>query len=570
MTHDHDHDLRPTGAQIDAALNPPPGRNGGDLVVETLQGLGATTVFGLPGQHALGMFDALRRSSLRYVGLRVENNAGFAADAYGRITGEAAPLLLSTGPGALTSLPALQEAAAASAPVIAISSQVPAAGLGGGRHGYLHELRDQKASFRDVVKSVHTVRTASQIPSAVSAAWESALTAPHGPVWVEVPQDVLIAPTALPVVTAMDATPRDLLPRPELTAAAAHQLCGAERPAIVAGGGVVRADASGKLRALAERLDAPVVTTFGGKGAFPWEHPLSLQSWLEDRHTTDLLEDADVLLVVGSGLGELTSNYHTFEPRGRVIQIEADLGKLESNHAALGIHADARIALSALLETVDTLAPRAVDGRRAPVPSGTERASTLLAKVRERIASQDLALEQKVLAAVRGALPDDSPSFWDMTILAYWAWSAFDARNPNTMHSAQGAGGLGYGLPAALGAAVADPGRPVLAVSGDGGAMYSIAELATAKQYDLPVTWLIVDDGGYGILREYMMDAFGEATATELARPDFVALAESFGVPAVVTTPGTLREDLADSLARSGPSVVVLPALLRMFAPTHL
>ncbi|MFE3655476.1 thiamine pyrophosphate-binding protein [Streptomyces sp. NPDC059165] len=570
MTHDHDHDLRPTRAQIDAALNPPPGRNGGDLVVETLQGLGATTVFGLPGQHALGMFDALRRSSLRYVGLRVENNAGFAADAYGRITGEAAPLLLSTGPGALTSLPALQEAAAASAPVIAISSQVPAAGLGGGRHGYLHELRDQKASFRDVVKSVHTVRTASQIPSAVSAAWESALTAPHGPVWVEVPQDVLIAPTALPVVTAMDATPRDLLPRPELTAAAAHQLCGAERPAIVAGGGVVRADASGKLRALAERLDAPVVTTFGGKGAFPWEHPLSLQSWLEDRHTTDLLEDADVLLVVGSGLGELTSNYHTFEPRGRVIQIEADLGKLESNHAALGIHADARIALSALLETVDTLAPRAVDGRRAPVPSGTERASTLLAKVRERIASQDLALEQKVLAAVRGALPDDSPSFWDMTILAYWAWSAFDARNPNTMHSAQGAGGLGYGLPAALGAAVADPGRPVLAVSGDGGAMYSIAELATAKQYDLPVTWLIVDDGGYGILREYMMDAFGEATATELARPDFVALAESFGVPAVVTTPGTLREDLADSLARSGPSVVVLPALLRMFAPTHL
>ena len=137
----------------------PPGRNGGDLVVETLAGLGATTVFGLPGQHALGMFDALRRSVLRYVGLRVENNAGFAADAYGRITGEAAPLLLSTGPGALTSLAALQEAAAASAPVLAISSQIPTAGLGGGRHGYLHELPDQQASFRDVVKSVHTVRT---------------------------------------------------------------------------------------------------------------------------------------------------------------------------------------------------------------------------------------------------------------------------------------------------------------------------------------------------------------------------------------------------------------------------
>ncbi|MFI8822386.1 thiamine pyrophosphate-binding protein [Streptomyces sp. NPDC053431] len=560
MTHDHDLVLRPTAAQIAAALTPPPGRTGGDLVVETLSGLGATTVFGLPGQHALGMFDALRRSDLRYVGLRVENNAGFAADAYGRITGEAAPLLLSTGPGALMSLAALQEAAAASAPVLAIGSQVPTAGLGGGRHGYLHELRDQQASFRDVVKSVHTVRTHSQIPSAIAAAWKSALTAPHGPVWVEIPQDVLLAGTTLPVVTAMDATPDEVVPRPELTAVAAHLLANAERPAIIAGGGVVRSDASGKLLALAERIDAPVVTTFGGKGAFPWEHALSLQSWLEDRHTTDFLEDADVLLVVGSGLGELSSNYHTFAPRGRMIQIEADAGKLESNHPALGIHADARLALQAILETVDVR-------RDAGAP---ERVRAVLDKVRERLAAQDLGLEQRVVAAVRAALPDRAPSFWDMTILAYWAWSAFDARRPNTMHSAQGAGGLGYGFPAALGAAAADPTHPVLAVSGDGGAMYSIAELATAKQYGLDVTWLIVDDGGYGILREYMTDAFGEATATDLSRPDFVALAESFGVPAVLTTPDALTEDLSRALRTPGPSVVVLPALLRMFEPTHL
>ncbi|MGW1808588.1 thiamine pyrophosphate-binding protein [Streptomyces sp. NPDC002078] len=560
MTHDHDLVLRPTDQQTAAALNPPPGRNGGDLVVETLAGLGATTVFGLPGQHALGMFDALRRSSLTYVGLRVENNAGFAADAYGRITGEAAPLLLSTGPGALTSLAALQEAAAASAPVLAISSQIPTAGLGGGRHGYLHELPDQAASFRGVVKSVHTVRTQSQIPSAIAAAWKSALTAPHGPVWVEIPQDVLLAPTALPVVTAPDATPQDLVPRPELTAVAADLLSRAERPAIIAGGGVVRSDASGKLRALAEKLQAPVVTTFGGKGAFPWEHPLSMQSWLEDRHTTDFLEDADVLLVVGSGLGELSSNYHTFKPRGRVIQIEADLGKLESNHPALGIHADARLALQALLETVQERTDES-----APV-----RVRELLRRVGERIASQELTLEQEVLGAVRRALPATAPSFWDMTILAYWAWSAFDPRGTNLMHSAQGAGGLGYGFPAALGAAAADPTRPVLAVSGDGGALYSIAELATARQYDLPVTWLIVDDGGYGILREYMTDTFGQATATELTRPDYVALAESFGVPGVRTTPETLEEDLAKALTAPGPSVVVLPAVLRMFAPTHL
>ncbi|MFF8785478.1 thiamine pyrophosphate-binding protein [Streptomyces sp. NPDC015125] len=562
-------------------------RNGGDLVVESLAALGADTVFGLPGQHALGVFDALRRSALRYIGLRVENNAGFAADAYARTTHGVAPLLVSTGPGALMTLAALQEAAAGSAAVLAIGSQVPLAGIGGGRHGYLHELTDQSASFRGVVKSVHTARTASQIPSAVAAAWESALSAPHGPVWLEIPQDVLLAAADVPPVAQLSATPKELLPRSELIAAAADRLTRARRPVILAGGGVVRAGAEAELLALAEQLRAPVATTFGGKGAFPWEHPLSLQSWLEDRYTTAFLEDADTLLVVGSGLGELSSNYHTFRPLGRVIQIEADLGKLESNHAALGIHADARAALAALAKEVGEREAREAgptEGDEAPTskesgtaapgsgqaPSPEAAVSDLLARVRDRIAGQHLDLEQQVLASVRDALPDGAVSCWDMTILAYWAWSAFDPRRTNALHSAQGAGGLGYGFPAALGAAVADPARPVLAVSGDGGAMYSIAELATARQYDLPVTWLIVDDGGYGILRAYMTDAFGAPTATELTRPDFVALAESFGVPAVRTAPDRLRADLAAALAAPGPSVVVLPAHLRMFAPTHL
>lgn len=539
-------------------------RNGGDLVVESLAALGAGTVFGLPGQHALGVFDALRRSALRYVGLRVENNAGFAADAYARTTHGVAPLLVSTGPGALMTLAALQEAAAGSAAVLAIGSQVPLAGMGGGRHGYLHELTDQSASFRGVVKSVHTARTASQIPSAVAAAWESALSAPHGPVWLEIPQDVLLAEADVPPVSELAVRPKELLPRPELIAAAATRLTEARRPVILAGGGVVRAGAEAELLALAEQLRAPVATTFGGKGAFPWEHPLSLQSWLEDRYTTTFLEDADTLLVVGSGLGELSSNYHTFRPLGRVVQIEADLGKLESNHAALGIHADARAALAALVKEVGEREPRdagraedaGAPGPRAGAvgpPTPEAAVSDLLARVRDRIAGQHLDLEQQVLASVRDALPDGAVSCWDMTILAYWAWSAFDPRRTNALHSAQGAGGLGYGFPAALGAAVADPARPVLAVSGDGGAMYSIAELATARQYDLPVTWLIVDDGGYGILREYMTDAFGAPTATELTRPDFVALAESFGVPAVRTAPDRLRTDLAAALAAPAP-----------------
>ena len=537
-------------------------RRGGDLVVETLAALGATTVFGEPGQHALGLFDALSRSGLTYAGFRNELDAGFAADGHARFTGQPAPLMLSTGPGALQSLAALQEAAAASVPVVVIVSQIPSAGLGARRRGFLHELRDQRALAAQVVKHAVQVQHASQIASAIQEAWDAALSAPSGPVWVEIPQDVLLAETGLPRVEPIEPQPRTLSPRRELVVEAVRLLDGAERPVILAGGGVVRAGAEAALLELAEMLRAPVVTTFGAKGAFPWAHPLSLQSWLEDWHTTELLQDADVLLVVGSGLGELSSNYHSFRPRGRVVHVEADLGKLEANHPALGIHADARLALDAISTGVTA---RAADG------VAEKRVAELLAAVADRLAGQDLALERRVIDAVRGALPDDAPSFWDMTILAYWAWSAWDARVSGTMQSAQGAGGLGYGFPAALGAAVARAGDgPVLAVSGDGGAMYGIADLATARQLDLDVTWLIVDDGGYGILREYMTGAFGSAYATELTRPDFVALAQAFGVPATLTSPETLQADLAEALATPGPSVVVLPAVLRMFEPTHL
>ncbi|MFK0251746.1 thiamine pyrophosphate-binding protein [Amycolatopsis azurea] len=543
-------------------------RIGGDVVVETLHALGADTVFGLPGQHALGLFEALRRTDdLRVISSRVENNLAFAADGHARARLAAdpegpvpvTPMIVSTGPGALLTLASLQESRAASVPVLGISSQIPVAGLGGGRHGYLHELPDQQASFRDVVKSVHVVRTVSQIPTALREAWESAATAPYGPVWVEIPQDILLALTDLPRITSVTARPAPLAPLPELVTEAANLLGAAKNPVILAGGGTLRSGARAELKALAEALRAPVLSTFGGKGVFGWDHELSGQSWLEDWHSTEFLSDADVLLVLGSGLGELSSNYREFAPRGRMIQVEADLGKLESNYPALGIHADVRLVLQALLEQVPF---RQSDGE------AEKAVAELLAKVRERLDAQDLATERKLIDDIRAAVPEGTQTFWDMTIAAYWAWSAWNPEGA-PIHTAQGAGGLGYGLPGALGGAAAT-GGPALAVSGDGGAMYGVAELATAVQHGLDVTWLVIDDGGYGILREYLTGAFGQSTATELARPDFAALAKSFGVSATVSSLDTVGKDLADALGTPGPSVVVLPALLKMFEPTHL
>ncbi|MFK4297971.1 acetolactate synthase-1/2/3 large subunit [Arthrobacter sp. GAS37] len=548
-------------------------RNGGDLVVETLEALGAKTVFGIPGQHALGLFDAMGRGNLHFVSSRVENNSAFAADGYSRATGEVGVLFLSTGPGALTSLAGLQEAYATGVPMVVVASQIPLEGLGARRKGMLHQLDDQKASAANVTKSQRLIQHASGIPSAIQDAWTEAISSPQGPVWIEIPQNVLLDPIMVPPVEDALAEAADNPPRVELIREAVKWLSTAERPAIIAGGGTRRGRAEKSLLSIAEKLRAPVICTPGGNGSFPWTHELSLQSWIEDRHMTDVLEDADVLIVIGSSLGEVTSNYFTFEPRGRIIQIDAEPRVLESNRPGLGIRADAGQALAALDSALDEAlsATAAAPDWHGTTPEDLVKES--LAKVRARLEEQDLGKELKFMADIREAVPADMQTFWDMTISAYWGWSCWDSRE-GQFHSAQGAGGLGYGFPAAIGGAVGletvgKPGR-VLAVSGDGSSMYSISELATAKQHNVPVTWLIVDDGGYGILREYMVGAFGKATATELARPDFVKLAKSFGVPARRVAPGDVGDALKESFAADGPNVVVVETLLKMFGPTHL
>lgn len=543
-------------------------RNGGDVVVETLAVLGVSHVFGIPGQHALGLFDAIRRSDLTFVSSRIENNSAFGADGYARATGEVGVMFLSTGPGALTALGALQEAYATGVPLLVITSQVPRDGLGL-RRGMLHQLDDQQRSATNVTKSTAVVRTAAEIPSLLADAFALAQSAPAGPTWVEIPQDVLLesidgaseatggsyVPPVISVVTHVAERP----PRAELVTEAAALLDSASRPVILAGGGVRRsAGGPAALTALAERLDAPVVSTVGGKGAIRFDHPLSAASWIEDRYTTQMLEDADVLLAVGTAMGEVTSNYFTFAPKGKLIHVDAEPRVLEANHPGLGIHADAALALEAITKQV-------AQRDRGP---GEKAAADLRTAVQRRLADQDLATELTLMRDLRAAVPARTHTFWDMTIAAYWAWSAWDPLD-GEFHSAQGSGGLGFGYPAAIAAAIGS-GERTFAVSGDGGAMYSIAELATARQHDADVTWLIVDDGGYGILREYMTDAFGQATATELFRPDFAALAASFGIPADVATLDTVGEIIAGTFTTPGPAVVVLPALLRMFAPTHI
>jgi acetolactate synthase-1/2/3 large subunit len=532
-------------------------RTGGRLVAETLEALGARVAFGVPGIHALSIWDGLRTSSVRTIGLRTELNAGFAADGYARTSGCPAVLLLSTGPGALVSLAALMEAASAHVPVLAVASQIPSDLIGRGR-GYLHELADQLASFAPVVKWAARAETDAEIPERLAEAWRRALTPPPGPVFVEIPVDLLAGETdASPAKeSSVVRTEPARVPADALTEAAAL-LNEATRPAVWAGGGVLRSGAWHELAELARRLDAPVATTYMGKGAFPADDPLSAGSGCDEGAFKELLEYADVVLAVGTELGAETTAQYNLRFSGRLIQIDAAPERIGSTYPALSLVGDARSTLVELLPHVNE---RAADGAR--------RAAAVRDRIAQGLDERDRALESSLLETIRAAVPRDAVTAWDMTILAYWAAAHFPVTAPRTFHYPLGSGTLGYAWPAALGAAVARPGAPALAVVGDGGFLYGAQELAAARQYGLDVVVLVVDDGGYGILREYQRDSFGETTAVDLEEPDFAALAQSFGVPAERTTSEELGGALGRAFEPGGPALVHLPVFLRMWTPT--
>ena len=531
-------------------------RIGGHVVVECLEALGAETAFGLPGIHALAIWDGLRESRLRYLGFRTELNAGFAADGYARASGKPAPLLLSTGPGALNSLTALMEAASAHVPVVAIASQIPSELIGRGR-GYLHELRDQRASFAPLVKWTGRAERAADLPDLLAEAWRQALTPPSGPVFVEIPVDVLTGEAGVEPVDELDwEAAASTVPGVE---EAVRVIAAAERPVLWAGGGVSRSGAWPELAALAERVQAPVATSYMGKGTFPEDHPLAAGSAADEAAFKELVEGADVLVCIGTELGAETTGQYSLRPGGQIVQIDAAAERIGSTYPALGLVGDAKAVLGAILERLPAREP---DGQ-------AERAAT---EVRDRIGrgldEQGRELERGLLETIREALPRDAVHAWDMTILAYWAGAHFPALSPRRFLYPLGSGTLGYAWPAALGAKAALPDAPVLAVAGDGGFLYNVAELASARQNHLGATLLLVDDGGYGILREYQRDSFGETFAVDLVQPEFVELAEAFGVPVRSTAPETLGEDLAWALAEEGPTVVVLRTKLEMWTPT--
>ncbi|MBI4012295.1 MAG: thiamine pyrophosphate-binding protein [Candidatus Rokubacteria bacterium] len=526
-------------------------RTGGEWVVEALRAEGVRHAFGIPGIHNLAIYDALlRQADIGHVVARHEAGAGFMADGYARASGRPGVVLVTTGPGLTYALTPLVEAYAGSQPLLLVASDIPRALIGKGL-GALHEVPNQIDCVRPVCRWAETLSAGRDIPGAVQGAFHLFRTGRPGPIALSIPTDLLMAPVEAQL------TPPGRGRRPpcdvRLLETAAGHLREARRPLVVAGGGVVAAEAGGELLALARRLEAPVITTVMGRGAVPETHPLWLGVLPNKRATQPALEGADVVLAVGCRFAHRSTRglllNLEFRPEQVLIHLDLDptvIGKL--NPPTLGIVGDARDGLAGLLAVLGPGAPR------------TEWDWSRLAG--ERVARSPRYTEtiDRLLTILREALRAEAIVVSDQTGINYWMEWHFPVLAPRTFLYPVGSATLGYAVPAAIGAKVACPERAVVAVAGDGGFLYSVNELATAVKYGLPIVFLVLNDQRYGAIKWLQEAIFGRWGEADLTNPDFPALARAFGAAGErVEDLDTLAPALAKALAHPGPTLLELP-----------
>jgi len=523
--------------------------------VDVLEGAAVRTVFGIPGLHTLGLYDALAgRPTIRHILPRHEQGAAFAADGYARVAGRPGVCSTTTGPGTFNTLAAVAEAWSDSSPVVILGGQIDSDLDGLGR-GVLHETPDQGRSFEALTAYVGRPRSPEAVPAAVAEALSAAMTGRRRPAYVELPTDLLLAPFDGPIPAAVP--PDAVVPDPDAILAAARTLASARRAVIVPGSGVQRAAAAAVLLRLARRLDAPVLTPITGAGAIPADDPLWAGSLNPGRpECRALLEDADAVLVVGCRLDDVETDRWRL-PLPNLIQVDIEAAAIGRSYPVLtGVVGDARLAIEGLLDELGGRTTESGTGGGAARAAATRAATTV------GISATSLAARSAFLAA-RATLPRDAILTHDAARLNSWTGYVWPVYEPDGSIFPWGSATLGFALGTANGAAVAEPGRRVVASCGDGGFLFTATELATAVAHELDVTVLIHDDSAFGSIASYQLARHGRSYATDLVNPDLVAFARSFGVRAervdeVAGLPGAM----ARAVAEPGPSVVVLAAPL--------
>jgi acetolactate synthase-1/2/3 large subunit len=519
--------------------------SGGDAVVRSVLAHGISTIYCLPGVQSDHLFNAMfdAGDALSVVHTRHEQGAAYMALGSALATGKPAAYSVVPGPGFLNSSAALATAYSTGARVLALVGQIPSDGIGKG-HGLLHEIPDQIGILRQLTKWAERVGTPQAAPGIVARAFQQLRSGRPRPVGIEVPPDMLAARAEVelqPPLPLDGAAPLD----EDAIAQAADLLAKAECPVIFVGGGAL--DAADEVRVLAERLGAPVVSYRRGRGVLDDRHPLS--QLLPGGHA--LWAKADVVLAVGTRL-QLPLSAWGIDGKLALIKVDIDRDELDRIRAPrIGLVGDAAAVLARLTQHLRHLP--------ATRPDRVERSRAL----KERIAAGVSVLGPQLafLRAIRDVLPDGGVLIDELTQVGYSARAVYEARKPRTFISSGYQGTLGWGVATALGAKHALGDVPVVALSGDGGFMFNVQELSTAVRHRIPIVVIVFNDGAYGNVRNMQKSLYGNRLiGTDLANPDFVRLAESFGIIGRrVADPDGLRRMLEQCLASNEPALIEVP-----------
>ncbi len=528
----------------------PQQRTVSDVIVETLLAWGVDTVFGMVGHSNLGFADALRRAEergdLRYIGIRHEGAAAFAASAYGKLTGRPAACLAIAGPGSTNLLTGLYDAKLDRSPVIAISGQVPSSALG---RGAFQDL-DLGAVFRDVAVSTTRISTGSDAAELTAVTVKRALDS-RGVGHLVLPDEVQGLPSdaepARPAGRAAKVGPASS----EAVAAAAQILAEARRPVLIVGEGARQATA--EVSELAELLGAPVLTTFQAKGLIPDHHRLAggvlgrsgtpVASWL--------MNESDLLLVVGASFAHHTG-IATYKPVIQVDHSVAAIGRFDP--VQLGVVGDAAMSLRQVLDQLDGRTLKAAD-QQGDVASRWD----LWRTEKQRRANDDLGHgipAAAVFAALSKHAPSDAVITVDVGNHAYSFGRYFESAGQPVLMSGY-LGSIGFGYPAAIGAWSADPQRPIVAVTGDGGFGQYLAEITTAVKYGIPIKHLLLDNRSLGKIAKEQLAEQRPAWQTSLVNPDFADYARLCGAVGIsASTTGQLDLAMRELFATPGPALL--------------
>ena len=513
---------------------------GGEALAKQLAREGVRVVFGLPGVQLYGAVAGLRdERSISFITARHEQATTYMADGYARAGGGIGAALVVPGPGLLNAAAGLSTAYSASSPVLMIAGQVPRRNIGRDV-GVLHEVNDQMDAIAGVTKWRRRVLEVGDVASAVRAAVRQLRSGRPRPVHIEFPPDVLEDESD---VTLLPPADDDRAAAPETAIVTAVQmLVAAQRPVIYAGGGAVLSGAHEALVAIAEHVQAGIATTAEGKGVVSETSDLSLGAALWPKNPLRrYLDSADLVFVVGSRLA-----LAGFQPGQQVVQVDVDPDEIGRNHGlTFGVVGDARLTLERMLERLRATAPRA--SRKAE--RETLRAELAALDTQEPNAS--------ILRSLRAGTPEDAIVIAGMTQIGYYSRPFWPVYHPRTYLTSSYSGNLGFEYPTALGAKVACPDRPVIAICGDGGFMYNAQEMSTAVKYGINAVAVVFNDEAFGNVARDLDEAWGGSFAADLRNPDFMKLADAYGVAGLRAEKPTDVGDLVKkALALERPALI--------------